>query len=431
MNEKLKNHKTYTKALYQLDIASNLLGLIEPVIGMPDLTPGHGLPVGSVLATNAENGVISLNAIGGDINCGISLSRTNINKNDLLNQTGKLDEKYGKNLSEHLKSNLASNKEVKLENIMNCLIHGAKSFCDDELNKIENYGVQPVHNKKIINNDMISIARNQIGTLGGGNHFIDLLHIEEIYDEELGTLWDLERENIFFMLHTGSRGLGNYTRENYVENIDSNETHIRRLKPVLFNSTEGRNILDCVNVASNFAYANRSVLRKKILNSLKETAKSDIKSNLIYDFGHNNISLEEMNRNQIILHRKGASKGLPAGHEGNTVYYKETGHPIIIPGSLGSATYVLVATDKLNETFYSINHGAGRKYPRGYVEKKKNQPRFNQKIDTYVNLPFKHYCQEVPNAYKDIEEVIKTLEDNEFVRKIAKLKPIYAYLEKK
>jgi len=429
MNQRLKNHKTYTKALGQLAVAADLSGVIEPVIGMPDLTPAYGLPVGGILVTDAKNGDISLNAIGGDINCGISLSQTNIPIENLLDNQLIMHPEKGKELSKLLNEIVAGDENVNAKQI---LVSGASAITPlDELQKIESYGIQEVSNKKLINEEMIEIVKNQLGTLGGGNHFIDLMRCEEIYDEDLSTLWELDQKTVQLMLHTGSRGLGNYMRNNFVKENDSNSLAISRLKPVIFNSQEGKDILDAVNIASNFGYANRVSLRNKILEKLTLFQGNQVDANLIYDFGHNNITVEDYENKKIVLHRKGSSRGLPRNHQNNTEFYKETRHPIIIPGSLGTATYVLVGTEKLQETFYSINHGSGRKYTRGYVRKKSHHPRFNERIeDPYINLRFKDYCEETPNAYKDIEEVIDTLEQNGFVKKVAKLKPCYVYIEK-
>ena len=164
---------------------------------------------------------------------------------------------------------------------------------------------------------------------------------------------------------------------------------------------------------------------------MEDIFREEISSRLIYDSGHNGISLEPSNNGPLLLHRKGSSRAFPKSHPGNVPYYFETGNPIIVPGTLGTATYVLVGTEKLKETHYSINHGAGRKFTRGYVESKKGQSRFKENIgDVFVNLRFKDYCAETPNAYKDIEEVINTLELNGLVRKVAKFKPFFVYVEK-
>lgn len=429
MTPKLRDHRTYTKALYQLSTASRLTGVTEPVIGMPDLTAAYGLPVGGILATEAETGVISLNAIGGDINCGISLSQLDLPKDHFFPSEG-LDRTNCRTLSELIKRILTEPLEkVDYDAIF---FSGAGALCgSEEVNKIENYGVLPIGNPRRVDKNMRLAAEKSLGSLGRGNHFIDLLYCEEIFDVELSLLWGLNQNQVQLMVHTGSRGVGNYIREKYSLHNDNDSLVSRVFQPRIFDSADGQEILDAVNLASNFAYANRADLRRKITFSLSRFTGRDLKQDLIYDFGHNGISLEYMNGKEIVLHRKGASRGLPPNHPKNTGYYLGTGHPIIIPGSLGTATYVLVGTEKLEETYYSINHGSGRKYTRGYVKSKKHHPRFKQKIDSiFVNLKPKDYCEEVPNAYKDIDEVVKTLEVNGFVRKVAKLQPFFVYLEK-
>lgn len=426
MNPALRDHKTYTLALSQLEIASSMDGVLSPVIGMPDLSPAYGLPVGGVLATDAEKGVISLSAIGGDIGCGISLSQTGIPAGEFIYNG--LDRNLCSELAEKIKMNLSKKTDARYSKL---LIEGAQAVAEPaETSKIENYGkidTDPL----IIDDKMIAKAEQQYGTLGGGNHFIDLVYCSEIFDQDLAVLWDLEKDSVMHMIHTGSRGIGNLISEAYSKPLDSFDLTDRIFKPLRFNSDQGRQVLDAVSMAENFAYANRALLRKHVDEALRHIGKIEGSSRLIYDFSHNSISLEEFDSKKIVLHRKGSSRGFPAEHQSNTDYYKDTGHPIIIPGSLGTATYVLVGTDKLAETFFSMNHGAGRKYSRGYVRSKKNQPRFrNFPEELFVNQKFKDYCEEVPGAYKDIEDVIGTLEQNGFVRRVAKLTPFFVYVEK-
>ncbi len=429
MNSRLRNHRTYTKALYQLSSASSLNGIIEPIIGMPDLTPSYGLPVGGILATGAEDGDISLNAIGGDINCGISLSKTNIDKSSFF-ENNTLDLEKCKHLSKSIKSHI--DKRVYVGDTKEVLLNGATSLCSlDELNKIENYGVAIVNLEHLIDEKIQTLTKKQLGSLGNGNHFIDLLFCEEIYDPELALLFGINQKEIQLMIHSGSRGIGQYIKYRFSDNSSSLFGVEKIFQPRKFMSKQGNEILESVNIASNFAYANRAILRQRIKQALQNATNNNLDFELIYDFGHNNISLEEYKGKQIILHRKGVSRALPKGHQNNTLYYKETGHPIIIPGSIGTPTYVLIGNPELEKVFYSINHGAGRKYVRGYVRKKLHHPKFKEHLENvFINQKYKDFCEESPNAYKDIEEIINTLEINGFVKRVAKLRPFFVYIEK-
>ena len=430
MNEKLRNHRTYTKGLYQLSEASKLQGIIEPLIGMPDLTPSYGLPVGGIVATDAETGAISLNALGGDINCGVSLSQTNVPRSTFFNGA-QLNKDLCRPLANNFKNSLVPNNSPNGFDYESILLHGVTNILsENEWHKIENNGgYEVLFNWPL--DELKEIARKQLGTLGSGNHFIDLLCCDEVYDENLAMLWGLNQINVQFAVHSGSRGIGAYVKNKFSSaNDNSFDLTEKIFQPKVFMSKEGSEILDFIHIASNFGYANRARLRQIVNNSLL-SFRDDVVSDLIYDFGHNNISLEDFNDRKVLLHRKGAIRAYPPHHPANISVYLETGSPIIIPGSLGTATYVLVGTDKLKETFYSLNHGAGRKHSRGYVRAKKHHPRFQENLENvFVNLGFKDYCEETPNAYKDIEEVIKTLEINGFVKRVAKLKPFFVYIEK-
>ncbi|MBD3249319.1 hypothetical protein GF336_04705 [Candidatus Woesearchaeota archaeon] len=416
MNEKLKSHKTYTKGLYQLAYAATLDNIIEPIVGLPDLTGAYGLPVGGVLATDAEKGPISLNAIGGDIGCGISLSQTSIPKQGFFDS--KLNINKCQKVTSSIKKQLFSDKESNPEKL---LLKGAEGISDTkEMFKIENYGSLKINNSDTIDKKLIKKAEDQIGTLGGGNHFIDFLYCTEIEDKDLAKRWNINPDNIQFMIHTGSRGVGSYIKNKYSDPDKYHDKISRIFQPKKFNSEKGQEIFYATKIASNFAYANRAKVREIVEEAV------DSKSELLYDFIHNNITLED----DMLVHRKGASSAFPKSHKGNVETYLETGHPIIIPGTLGTSTYILSGTDKLKNTFYSVNHGAGRKWPRGYVRKKQNQKRFKQKPENvFINLSLKNYVEELPIVYKDIDETINTLEENGLIKKVAKLKPFFVYLE--
>lgn len=432
MNKKLKEHHTYTKALYQLGYASSLGCIIEPVVGLPDLTPAYGLPVGGVLATDAEKGVIALNAVGGDIGCGISLSQTNIDKGFFFEKEN-LHTGRCKEVSRSIKDVIESDSGSAGDLYMDAFVSGAGLFAgDSDVLRTENYGKVELENIRDISEIMRKRAEKQLGTLGAGNHFIDLLYCSEVFDNELAVLWGIDMDSVLHMVHTGSRGVGSAVRERYSLNTASEPDKARRIfQPRKFDSEEGRSILNSVSLAINYAYANRARMRQMTDMALAEANSGSISSELVYDFMHNSISVEEVGGSKAVVHRKGAAKALPPGHSGNTDYFMETGHPIIIPGSLGTPTYILAGTEKLRNTHLSINHGAGRKYPRGYVRKKSHHPRFRQGTENvFVNLRFRDYCDEMPEAYKDIEEIIDTLEINGLVRKVAKLQPFFVFMEK-
>jgi tRNA-splicing ligase RtcB len=430
MNDQLREHKTYTLALNQLADASSLRGTVEPIIGMPDICFSYGLPVGSILATDAETGDISLRAIGNDINCGFSLSQTSLPK-DAFIQDGKFSLHLANSLNRIIKLSMNQNRQrISREEIHDIFVNGALSIDEKEANRVENNGHYEINNSALINNQMLEVASKQLGTLGSGNHFIDLLVCKEVYDEERGVLWGINPDNLSTLLHSGSRGVGSSISNLYSKPGEFETRVYRTFQPRRFNSAKGKELFEAFHLASNFAFANRAVLRKSLETSLSALFGDKISLDLIYDISHNSISLEEQAGRKVVVHRKGASRAFSESQVSDN-FYSLTGSPIIIPGTLGTDTYLLVATDKISETFNSIAHGAGRKYSRGYVASKRNHSRFRANTsDVYVNLSFAGYIEEAPVAYKDIEQVISTLEDAGLVKKVARFKPIYVYLER-
>ena len=427
MNDRLREHKTYTSALFQLANAATLEGVVEPVIGMPDLCVSYGLPVGGVIATDANKGEVSLNAIGGDINCGYSLSQTSI-CSELFLKDGNLSRNLGNSLTQKIKDK--SRRKNSKEEGIDALLNGAWAREDPQIERIEREGINYIKNGMELTDEMADVAQKHLGTLGGGNHFIDLMKCSEMYDAELSQLWGINPDNVLTLIHTGSRGVGSLIKNKFSQ-PERYPTRVKKIfQPRKLDSKEGKSLLEKYKMGSNFAYANRSALRSKLDESLNELFGVESQSELIYDLGHNSINIEKRDGREVIVHRKGSSQALPSGHcDGG--YYKETGTPIILPGSLGTDTYILVATERVSETFNSIAHGSGRKYSRGYVQSKSHHPRFMKDIDgVYVNLAFESYVEESPAAYKDIREVVATLEEAGLVKKVARLKPFYVFMEK-
>ena len=425
MNERLRRHNTYSNAISALVMAGNLDGVRGPIIALPDLTFSYGLPIGGVLATDAQAGDISLNAIGNDMGCGISLSSTGVSSGFFLTDKG-LNIKLCRKITRAIQARLSQEEKFNLEEIFKLGIPGLGGLASG---RIEDYGHLPVRKNTPIEEELFTIGSRQLGTLGGGNHFVDLLECAEVYDP-LAKSWGINPGEVLQMVHSGSRGVGSFVKNKYSKTC-AGYSREGIFQPRKFQSSEGQDILNLVNLAGNFAYANREVLRRKINRVLEDIFGLFFEPNLIYDSNHNSISLEREGNNELLVHRKGATKAYPALHPQLTAEYLQTGNPIILPGSLGTPTYVLVPTDKIAETRNSISHGAGRKYSRGFVESKKKRPCFSTPPENvFINLRLRDYRAEIPAAYKDIDQIVKTLEENGLVRKVAKLNPFFAYLER-
>lgn len=428
------------EAINQLYDATMLPGVISPVIGMPDIHTGYGLPIGGVMATDYEKGVVSAGAVGMDINCGVRLLTTKV-----------LAEELDKNiLSELLKhiarrvpggigkaSELKMFREVPLDAIAE---EGVEYFVkqgigrDEDLSKIEDKGCIKGADASVLSKNTLRRA-DQLGTLGGGNHFIEIGEVKKIFDENLAAKFGLNHKFTYIMIHTGSRGFGHQICTDYSNimwrNSDKNKTRApqKGLACAPISSKDGENYLKAMACAANYAFSNRQIITHFVREAFVEVLKkpeSDLGLDILYDVAHNIAKKERYNSRWLLVHRKGATRALPGGHEDNPHCYMKTGHPAIIPGSMGTGSYVVVGTDKICETYCSVNHGAGRVMSRKRARKEFSKQDLLTQIGNVVtnSKNIKALLDEAPLAYKDINDVIFTLVDVGITKPVAKLKPL-------
>ncbi len=275
----------------------------------------------------------------------------------------------------------------------------------------------------------VSRALKQIGTLGSGNHFIEIQRIEKIFDPNIAKSWSLQENQICVMVHSGSRALGQQTcvdftnlfwqlEEKYKLNIPR-----KGLAALPIDTPEGKRYFSAMAACVNFAFCNRQMMTYFIRQVFKKNY--NVQLNLLYDVAHNIAKWESFDGKWLLIHRKGATRALPANHPQNPKIYHETGHPAIVPGSMGTASYIMVGLAKNKETFYSINHGAGRLMSRTQAKREIKEADFtNLMKDIVYNKPFRVIADEAPQAYKNISEVVDTLVDAGLTKKVAKLVPL-------
>jgi len=438
--EKLLKEIQNDLSLKQLSEAASLPQLIPPVIGMPDIHQGFGLPIGGIMATK---GLISVGAVGMDINCGVRLMTSSLkfDKNTfshkrlttLIKQTEKLipaglGQKHNKKINLDI-------KEIVEKGVKYLAKKGYALKAD--LQKIEENGCMPEADFKAISKKAVSRAQKQVGTLGSGNHFIEIQRIKKIFNKKIADKWGLFKDQICIMLHSGSRALGHQTCLDYTDKFwrlkDKYNLQIPRkgLTALPITTPEGKNYFQAMSGAVNFAFCNRAMMAYFIRRIFKKKFKVEL--NLLYDLAHNiakwepfeNSQGKPFDNKQILVHRKGATRALPAGHPQNPNIYRETGHPSLVPGSMGSSSYIMRGLSKNKETFYSINHGAGRVMSRTQAKKTITKKEFEKLMQNIVyNKPFKVIADEAPQAYKNIVEVIDTLVKAKLTEKIAQLEPL-------
>jgi tRNA-splicing ligase RtcB len=299
----------------------------------------------------------------------------------------------------------------------------------------------PFDSPEILSDKAIQRGRSQVGSLGSGNHFIEIQRIDEIFDLDSASVYGLKKDNVCIMIHTGSRGFGHQIAYDFIELIRrKNLSRIKVNDPQLvyaeINSSEGKNYLRALNAASNFAWANRQVLMQKIIAIFEQSMKSSrvkMGIKLVYDQAHNIAKFENhiINKKQmhVLVHRKGATRAFPAGHEDIPKKYRSVGQPVLLPGSMGSVSYVLKGSIQAMEmTLGSSAHGAGRKMSRHQAIKFASNMNVAERLRGKNILAFSHsqrgLKEEIPEAYKDIDEVVEVTHETGISRKVARLVPL-------
>lgn len=428
------------QSLQQLANAASLPGVVGHVYGMPDIHEGFGLPIGGVMAT-APNGVISAGAVGMDINCGVRFLTTNIPASKLkittLRKLLEQIEKYTPTGIGKKRRHEAITKDVF--ELATCT--GARAIIDrgygwvSDLGSIEEEGCLSGADLGAVSKDAYQRGSVQLGTLGGGNHFIELQVIEEVYDRTIGGYFGLFPGLLAVMIHTGSRGFGHQICTDYSKSLLTAAQKYgivlpeRGLACAPIDSKEGRSYYAAMACAVNFAFANRQLITHDVRRAFGDIFSCDpakLGLKLVYDVAHNIAKWEKHHRQRILVHRKGAIRALPPGHPENPVAYRQTGHPVLVPGSMGTASYVLVGNENTAESFYSVNHGAGRRLSRTAAIKEISREEFETSMQAVLfnRRNYRDLIDEAPGAYKDIDQVVQTLVDIGLACKVARLRPL-------
>lgn len=424
----------------QLYDATFLPGVVGPVIGMPDIHAGYGLPIGGVMATDYEKGVVSAGAVGMDINCGVRLLTTKISadslsKNEILKILDAISEKIPAGVGRE--SVFKSLKKPSMDVIAN---EGVAYYINkgfgrpEDLEKIEDSGCIEGADVSAIPKSALKRA-DQLATIGGGNHFIEIGKISKVFDESIASRMGINPKSIYVLIHTGSRGFGHEICTEFSQIMWKNSAKNGTFAPVKglacapIHSDDGQYYLKSMACAANYAFCNRQLITYFIREAFVEVLnmpETDIGLDLLYDVAHNIAKKEEYDSRQLLVHRKGATRALPAGHVNNPLCYMDTGHPAIIPGSMGTGSYVIIGTPEIKKTFCSVNHGAGRVMSRRKARSKfSKQELLRQMKDVVIaSEQIKSLLDEAPMAYKDIDEVIFTLVDAGLTKPIVKLKPL-------
>ncbi|MEW6556821.1 MAG: RtcB family protein [Elusimicrobiota bacterium] len=428
-SEKMVPNICSDNAYQQVSNVASLPGIIGKSLAMPDIHWGYGFPIGGVGAFDLNNGIISPGGIGYDINCGVRLLRTNLSKKDIYKNIKNLIPALFTNIP----SGVGSTGKLNLlpSEVKQVLEKGAKWAVEkgfgekNDLKNTEENGTLEGANFVNVSQRAIERGREQLGTLGAGNHFLEVQEVVEIYDESFAKKFGLFLGQITIMIHTGSRGLGYQVCDDYIKvMLDAARKYGINLvdkqlacAPVL--SDEGKRYFSAMASAANYAWANRQIIthwvRETFMKLLTKSPK-ELGLELVYDVAHNIGKFEDHSGKRIFIHRKGATRSFP-------------NIPVLIPGTMGTASYVLVGTEQaLKETFGSTCHGAGRQMSRTQALKGERGSELAKRLETEgITVQAKEWktlAEESPNAYKDVNLVVEVCHNAGISKKIAKMKPL-------
>jgi len=433
-------------SINQVRNVAHLPGIQKYSLAMPDIHWGYGFPIGGVAAMDTENGVISPGGVGFDINCGVRVIKTDLKSSDLIKNKELLANKIysavpcGVGSKSDINVSFSTLKKVLKEGSSWAVANGFG--WDRDLEYTEENGRLEGAYPEIISNRALERGKQQLGTLGSGNHFIEIQKISEIFDENAAEMLGLELDCVTVMVHTGSRGFGHQVCSDWIKDLRKTKAKFNMDIPdeqliyAPFDSKEGQDYLSAMRAAANFAWTNRQVILSRVRESFSEVFGKSAESlgmELIYDVAHNIAKIEEHvvdgKRKKLCIHRKGATRAFPPNHPDVPDKYKEIGQPVLIPGDMGTASYILLGTGKaMEETFGSTCHGAGRVLSRKKAIKAtggRNITTELKKKGIYVrSKSIKTIREEAPEAYKDIDEVVDVVSKVGISKKVARMLPL-------
>ncbi|MGQ4875801.1 MAG: RtcB family protein [Promethearchaeia archaeon] len=435
------------RTLEQISNVACLEGIQKHAIALSDAHQGYGFCIGGVAGTDANSGMISPGGVGYDINCGVRLLRTNLNLKDVKNVLPKLLDSIFTNIPSGLGSKGKLNITYsELDKVLDTGVNWAleKGYAiDEDLEHCEERGCLKNADSKLVSQKAKQRAIKQLGSLGSGNHFLEIQKVDKIFNREIAKkLGILEENQITVMIHTGSRAMGHQICTDSLRNIEKamKEYNIkvpdRELACVPANTPPAQNYLAQMACAANFGFCNRQLITHWLRESFQKTFRKDYEDldlHLIYGVCHNILKIEEHKVNgkrmKLNVHRKGATRAFPPGHPDLPQDYKGIGQPALIPGTMGSASYLCVGKEKaMDLTFGSTAHGSGRMLSRAKAVKRfwgsKVKDDLGKKGILIRAASMKVIAEEAPGAYKDIDEVVNVSHELGIVEKVVRLVPI-------
>ena len=438
-DEELWSQIRNDRSVEQLMNVATLPGISECAYAMPDVHQGYGFPVGGVAAFRISDGVISPGGVGYDINCGVRLLASELTVADIR---GRLEDLVH-NLSRSVPSGTGRGGELRLTDheLDRVFVEGCKYLVErglalpEDIDATESGGSLPQADPAQVSQRARQRGSTQLGTLGSGNHFVEIQTVEQVFDTAAAEVLGLETGRITVLIHTGSRGLGHQVCTDYVREMDrvmpkyGIELPDRELACAPFDSPEGRAYFGAMCAAANFAWSNRQTITH-IVRGVFERAFGDAgRLRLVYDVAHNIAKVEEYGGEQLCVHRKGATRAFGPNNPEIPEIYRDIGQPVFIPGSMGTASWVLVGAEgAMTESFGSTCHGAGRRMSRRAAKRVAQGHEVRRELAKKGIVVRCHsnseLAEEAPHAYKDVDRVVDVVDRMGLARKVARLKPM-------
>ncbi|MBF0495541.1 MAG: RtcB family protein [Deltaproteobacteria bacterium] len=432
--------------LQQVANVAQLHGIINFSYAMPDMHWGYGFPIGGVAAFSMDQGIVSPGGVGYDINCGCRLLRTNLMAEDIKGALRDLVLA----LFQNVPCGVGSTGSVKLTQAQTAQVLSKGSAwavkqgygLAEDLERTEDQGTMPTADPAEVSDRAYKRGHDQLGTLGSGNHFLEIGVVDKVYDPAAADAFGLRKDMVTVLVHSGSRGLGHQVCDDFLAEMNRESHRLglelpdRQLACALLDSPMARRYLAAMAAAANFAWANRQVLTHLIRETFEETLKAgpaQLGMQLVYDVCHNIAKIEshlvEGTEQRVCVHRKGATRSLGPGHPSLPEIYRKIGQPVLIPGDMGTHSYVLKGTTKAEtETFSSTCHGAGRVMSRTQAKKAAKGRAISRELEDrgiIVRWTGRHtLAEEIPEAYKDVSEVADVVDKAGLSTKVARLRPL-------
>jgi tRNA-splicing ligase RtcB len=435
------------KTLQQLVNATQLPGITGHAICMPDGHQGYGFPVGGVGATDTQSGCLSPGAVGYDINCGVRMMRTNLTYDDVQGREAELVEALFANVPSGLGGGGVVESDVDtvdavLERGVDWALEAGWAV-EDDLEHCEDEGVRPDADPSAVSQKAKDRGKNQLGSLGSGNHFLEVQRVTDVYRGDVADAYGLEPDQIVVLIHCGSRGLGHQTCTDYLRKIEKRHGDLladlpdKELAAAPAGSELATAYYGAMCACINFAWVNRQLVMhrvREVFERVFDRSWEAMEMHLLYDVAHN-IAKKEVHdvdgeERELYVHRKGATRAFPAGHPEVPTAYRDVGQPIIIPGSMGAGSYVLRGGEASMElTFGSTAHGAGRVMSRTQAKQEFWGETVSEELRDQDHVYVKAQsgatvAEEAPGVYKDVDEVVRVSDDLGIGDKVARTYPV-------